>query len=210
MRAPSSPAPRSTELGGTTILVALMMLVFITITAVGLSRNSFREVVTSGTARQGAMAQNVADAGIEYAIFWMDPGNANNAAAPTSAKNLYTLTQNLLMNPGQAGLAWDATDASGATSYTAGAHTAVTLPSVTTNGGTTIAQTYSAAVTRMGKLPITDQSQGVGSGAYTPSQGNVNLLAPDLWAFRIDSQVTIAGVTFNHAKEAWVSTPVSQ
>jgi hypothetical protein len=37
--------PRCSQSGGITILVALMLLVFLTIVAVGMSRNSFREVV---------------------------------------------------------------------------------------------------------------------------------------------------------------------
>jgi hypothetical protein len=67
------------------------------------------------------------------------------------------------------------------------------------------------ALTRMGKLPITNMSQGVSQGSFTPATGSVPLQAPDLWAVRSDSQITTGtapfAMTFFHAKEAWVSTP---
>jgi len=60
----------------------------------------------------------------------------------------------------------------------------------------------------MGKLPVTDISQGSGSGAFTPASGGPLRQAPDLWAVRSDAQVQQGSVTFIHAKEAWISTPV--
>jgi hypothetical protein len=61
----------------------------------------------------------------------------------------------------------------------------------------------------MGKLPIVNMSQGTGSGGFTPASGGPLLLAPDLWAIRSDAQVNQGSVTFIHAREVWVSTPVN-
>ena len=207
MRAIPPTRTRPAETGGVTILVALMMLVFITITALGLSRNSFRQVVISGTARQGAMARNTADSGIEWSIYWMD--YANSASAVNSAANLNAMKVALLQNNAISGTAYDImSSATTPVVYVPGANTAVTLPAVTTTGGTAVTQAFTAGLTRMGKLPITDMSQGVGSGVFAPAQGGESLQAPDLWAIRTDAQVTVAGVTFVHAKETWITTPV--
>jgi len=205
MPGPSRPSSRTGETGGVTIMVALTMLIFITITAVSMSRNSFREVVIAGTARQGAMARSVADAGIEWSIYWMD--TKNSAAATGTAANLGALQYALLQAPTQAGRAWDIHSATPNTAYVPAANVAVTLPTVTTPSGTVLNQTYSTGVTAMGKLTPTDTSQGNGPGAFAPGT-NVNLLGPDLWAVRIDAQVTTGAVTFVHAKEGWITTPL--
>ena len=187
--------------GGITILVALMLLVLLTLAAIGMSRNSFREIVASGTTRQGSMAKNTADSGIEWSIYWMDLNNA--PAATGTAKQLADLKVALLLDEGKSGVAKDVSDSTGATSYVAGANPVITMPSI---GGTS--QTISVGLTRMGKLPITDMSHGIGAGAYSPASGSVPTPAPDLWAVRSDAQITVGGVTFIHAKESWISTPI--
>jgi hypothetical protein len=202
MHALSKSDARHGQTGGITILVALMMLIFLTVTAVGLSRNSFREVVLSGTARQGSMARNVADAGIEWSIYWMDLQNSTNAGAP---QPLTLLKQDLLATPTLAGQSWDVTSAT-PTAYTPGNITALTLAPITTPLGTTITQSFTAGLTSMGKLPVWDTSQSNGSGAFAPATGAVNPQAPDLWAVRIDSQINAGTVTFTHAKEVWLTT----
>ncbi len=207
MRTLPERSERKGESGGITILVTLMLLVFITLTAVGMSRNSFREVVISGTARQGSLARNVADSGMEWSIYWLDDKNALSATAG-AATNLGVLKTYLNQQPSLSGKAWDLM--SPGNLYTPGSHTAVTLPSISTPAGTSMTQAFTAGLTRMGKLPITDVSQGVGSGAFAPATGAQNVLAPDLWAFRADAQVTVQSVTFIHAKELWVSTPINQ
>ena len=52
----------SSQRGGITIIVTLMLLVLLTISAVAMSRNAFREVVISGTTRQGSMVRNMPEA----------------------------------------------------------------------------------------------------------------------------------------------------
>ena len=195
------------EAGGITIIVALMLLVLLTIAAVGMSRNSLREIVTSGFTRQGAMTRNVADSGIEWSIYWIYSENAK-AATGTMAPKLAALKTAFGLDFGLAGVAKDvnSSNPSAPSNYAPGGSLDpdFTLPSPT---GVT-AQGYTLGMTAMGKLPIVDTSQGSGSGAFAPGSGKKNLNAPDLWAIRSDAQVIQGGITFIHAKEAWISTPV--
>jgi len=198
---------RSNELGGVTILVTLMLLVLLTIAAVGMSKNAFREAIASGTARQGAMASNVADSGVEWSIFWMDYNNSGNASG--AAANLVAMKTALLADESLSGKAWDIMSGSTAapTAYTPGTNVALTLPSLTTVSGTVQTQTVSEGMTRMGKLPVSDMSQGSSTG-YTPSTGSETKQAPDLWSIRSDAQVKVGTVSFTHGKEVWIATPV--
>lgn len=195
-----SRCARSNQEGAITILVALMLLVLLTIASLGMSRNSMREIVSSGFARQGSMARNTADSGIHWAIHWMD--YKNSALASGEAQTLNARKQQLLLDPTLAGVAKDVI--SGA-DYAPGGTVAsgFTLPSPT---GTT--QGFTMGITQMGKLAMVNTSQGVGAGDFKPAAGGTNLTAPDLWAIRSDAQVVQGGVTFVHAKEVWITTPV--
>lgn len=200
MRAPTPHS--SSETGGITILVALMMLVFITLVATGMSRNSFRDVVASGTTRQGAMARNAADSGIEYSVFWLDPANAATAAG--TAQNLDKLQTYLLQDETLSGVPYDPN--SKALYNNPAPPSDMTF--TTSVAGSTLG--YSIALTRMGKMPIADMSQG--SGGFTPAAGTESKQAPDLWAVRSDAQLQYGtgafGLTFYHCREAWITTPV--
>jgi len=194
----------NSETGGITILVALMLLVLLTIAAVGMSRNSFREIVTSGFVRQGAMARNVADSGIEWSIQWIDLQNATTATG--ASQQLVQVKTGLLENPLLAGKAKDITSSPSAPAdYVPGStpHADFQLPSPSG-----VTQGFTVGLTLMGKLPIANMSQGVGSGAFAPATGGRLSLAPDLWGIRSDAQVTQGSTTFIHAKELWISTPV--
>lgn len=193
------------QAGGITILVTLMLLVLITVGAMGMSKNALRELAISGTTRQGSMARNTADSGIEWAVYWVNQYNSPSATG--TAQQMNNLKVLLGQNPGMAGVAYDPTTLA---PYNTG--TLPTPPADTSLGsvpGTT--QGFTVALTRMGKLPITNMSQGVSQGSFTPAAGAVPLQAPDLWAFRSDSQVKVGtgpfAMTFFQAKEAWVSTP---
>lgn len=197
------------QTGGITILVALALLVLLTIAAVGMSRNSFREVVISGTSRQGAMVRNTADAGVEWSVYWLDLANAPNATLTGS--KLQAMKTWLLLNDTKSGRAWDVIGGADV-AYTT-PHAVTTLPADQTFS--TVAnnfQGFSVAMTRMGKLPITDMSQGTTQGSFTPAQGGVSKQAPDLWAIRSDGQLQVGNdllaPTFLHSKEAWITTPV--
>jgi hypothetical protein len=200
MPIPAHRQPRPAQAGGITILVALMMLVLLTISAVGMSRNSFREVVSSGLSRQGAMARDLADSGIEWSMYWIAPTNAPNAPAGP-ALQLATEMKTLLANDSLSGVSYDIT--TGALYSPGGA----LQPAMEVPGPAGVTEGFTLGLTRMGKLPVMGMSQGSGQGAYTPAAGSVLSLAPDLWAIRSDAQVQQGGVTFIHAKEGWVSTP---
>jgi len=201
MKNPVRRSPNSAQAGGITILVSLMLLVLLTIAAVGMSRNSLREIITSGFSRQGAMTRNVADSGIEWSIHWIDLENGK-AATTGAALQLTNLKTALLSDDTLAGVAKDLVSGG---DYSPGGtlQSELQLP-----GPAGVTQGFTIGLTRMGKLPITDISQGSGSGAFTPASGGPLRQAPDLWAVRSDAQVQQGSVTFIHAKEAWISTPV--
>lgn len=194
------------QAGGITIIVTLMLLVLLTVAAMGMSKNAMRELAISGTTRQGAMARNVADSGIEWSIYWLDA--ANNASAAGTSLGLKNLKSKLAQDDTLAGRAYDPT-----TQALYPTTVLPTPPADTTIGsisGTT--QGFTVALTRMGKLPIANMSQGTGPASFTPAQGIEVKQAPDLWALRSDSQITVGSgllaAKFFHSKEAWISTPV--
>jgi Tfp pilus assembly protein PilX len=207
MKIPFQRSSHPAQSGGVTIMVALMLLVLLTVAALGMSRNSFREIVSSGFSRQGAMARNTADSGIEWSIHWIDLENGKVATG--TALKMNALKQALLEDDTLAGVAKDITsaDPKAPTNYapngTLQADLTLPSPASTTQG-------YTVGLTRMGKLPIANMSQGSGAGAFTPATGGPLKQAPDLWAVRSDAQLIQGGTsnTFIHAKEAWISTPV--
>lgn len=205
MRNPDRRTLTGTETGGITILVALMLLVLLTIAAVGMSRNSFREIVTTGFVRQGAMARNTADSGVEWAIHWIDLENGKVATGV--AQQFTAVKAGLLQDPLLAGKAKDITSTSPAapSDYVPGSSL---LPELTMAGPAGVTQGFTVGLTLMGKLPIANMSQGIGGGAFTPAAGGPLNQAPDLWAVRSDAQVIQGPTTFIHAKEVWISTPV--
>ena len=208
MRTLESPS-FNRETGGITILTALMLLVLLTIAAVGMSRNSFREAVISGTARQGSMVRNLGDSGIEWSLFWIF--NENSTAPTATATGLKNLKTYLGQNPSLAGVPYDPnTLAPYNTTNPPAIPADLYLPQVTSSGGTVSTLGYSIALTRMGKLAIADMSQTGDSSGFQPAKGGENKPAPDLWAVRSDARVAVGTgpfvPTFIHAKEAWIST----
>ncbi len=198
---------RPSESGGITIVVALMLLILLTTAAVGMSRNALRDIVTVGFGRQGAMARNVAESGVEWAIYWMDLENGKVATSGSAAQKLVSLKTALLMDDTRTGSAFNLSSSSptSPTAYTPNGTVLADMTLVTADGSS---QGYTLGLTRMGKLPIVLTSQGMGASAYTPAAGGKARQAPDLWATRADAQVTQTPVTFVHAKEVWFSTPV--
>jgi hypothetical protein len=200
------------QAGGITILVALMLLVFLSLICAGMTRNSFREILTSGTARQASMARSSADSGIEWAMFWIYPNNvpdATNASAqlfagPTGLVNTLLANQTLAGHYVQLSNFSPAAPVlyTGPGNQTMPADLAVTTPAANVTEGFTL------SLMSMGSLPIKNSSQGTSSGTYRAVAGsNVDPVLPDLWAVRSDGQVTINGVTFQQSREAWISTP---
>ena len=206
------------QAGAITIIAALMLLALLTAVAFGMSKNALREVAISGTSRQGSMAQNNADSGIEWAVFWLVDANASGATSTSTAIGLRNLKSKLASDSTLAGRSYNPLFDLTGTSYTStqGLYDSVNLPTPPTDltiasvSGTT--QAFTVGLTRMGKLPIANMSQGTGPASFSPAQGNESLQAPDLWALRSDGQITVGSGAFStrfiHSKEAWISTPV--
>jgi len=174
-------------MGGITILVVLMLLILLTISAVGLSKNAIRESIIAGTARQGMVVRNLADAGLEWTVFWLDDSNV--AATSTGAGALQAKANTLLITPDLAG------------QYqllSAGAYADMSLNNVVGSDQ----QYFDMRLMSMGKLPVLMTSQNV-IATNTPSEA----LFPDLWAARADGHYIQGGaMDFVHSKEVWVST----
>lgn len=192
------------QAGGISMIVALMLLVMLTVGALGMSKNAMRELAISGTSRQGAMARNVADSGVEWAVYWMDKYNAPSAS--DTGLGLRQLKLKLDQDDTLAGKAYSPLTLALYPSVMVDPPTDSTIGSVS---GTT--QGFTIGLTRMGKLPIANMSQGTGPASFTPAQGIEAKQAPDLYALRSDSRVKVGtgvfATTYFHSKEAWISTP---
>ncbi len=174
----------SPERGGITILVALFLLILLTVSAVGLSRNTLREAIITGTVRQGMAVRNTADAGLSWAVYWLDETNA--ATGSTAAYDLQTQVNTLLVHPENSGK-WQSVAANSTDTYLV---------------NTSASKVYwDAQVMRMNKL-ITPY---VSYNAVPANSGAENLY-PDFWALRVNSHFTQGPVDFVHHKEAWIST----
>lgn len=76
---------RASERGGVTIIIALVLIVLMSLAAFSLSRNSIRELATSGSIIQGDKASAAADAGLDWFVVWSHPDNVALAIASTGA-----------------------------------------------------------------------------------------------------------------------------
>jgi len=179
---------RNAQAGGITILVVLMLLVLLTITVFGLSKNAIRENIIAGTARQGLEVRNVADAGLEWGVFWLDPSNTATSSNP-GALALQSEANTLLVDTTLAG-AYQALPGS--------AKSDMVLQDVSG----TDTQYFDMNLMSMGKLPVVMVSQNV-IATNSPSA----VLYPDLWSERANAHYVQGGaVDFVHSKETWIST----
>jgi Tfp pilus assembly protein PilX len=186
---PIHPAGRGHEQGGITIVVTLMLLVLLTITALGLSRNTFRQAVAAGTVRQANMVQNLADAGLEYSIFWVGP-DPGNRPTPTGGALLLNNTRVTAKTDGSQGLPQPTVS-----------HADMTLYS---DANTT--QRFDVTVTYMGTV-IPDNNQVLTQRSSTTAPTATDL---DLWGVMANGYLTYAGgVTFVHRRESWFTAPQS-
>jgi hypothetical protein len=76
---------RASERGGVTIIIALVLIVLMSLAAFSLSRNSIRELATSGSIIQGGKASAAADAGLDWFVVWSHPDNVVLSLASTGA-----------------------------------------------------------------------------------------------------------------------------
>ncbi len=84
---------RASERGGITIVISLVLIVLMSLAAFSLSRNSIRELATSGSIIQGSKASAAADAGLDWYVVWSHPDNVDLAIANTSAIGNNTLAK---------------------------------------------------------------------------------------------------------------------
>lgn len=169
---------RSTQTGGITILVVFSLLVLMTVVAVGMSRNSLREVFIVGSSRQSAIVRQTADSGLEFAILWADvektpPTNPGGIAL----QNTYT---HLLSGTDLQGISTPVT-ASGATD--------MQLPAPAGQS-----RSFSLKVLRLGPIDP-DNSQTLD-----------DRLKNVLWVVQSSGRSTVGTTTFQHDRELWMST----
>lgn len=197
---------RDPQAGGISMIVALMLLVMLTVGALGMSKNAIRELAISGTTRQGAMARNAADSGVEWAVYWIAKGNSPSATG--TALGFKNVKSMLLAKQELAGRAYNPQDSAMGLYPTTRPDVPTDLKFSTVSGTT---QGFTVGLTAMGKLPITNMSQGTGPASFSPAQGIISKQAPDLWALRSDGQITVGSgllaTKYFHSKEAWISTP---
>lgn len=171
------------ERGAITIMVCLMLLSLLTVAAIGMSKNSLREVIIQATTRQGADVRHLADAGIEWSLYWVSP--APERPNPTgAAATLQTTLSSLAADTTQQGVP--------AKLSPTGSMIMETNPDYT--------KSFSLTVMRMGKL----------KDMPMVSQGQVAVqMLPDIWSIRSDASLnyTSGSIQFIHARETWFTLP---
>jgi Tfp pilus assembly protein PilX len=183
-----------TQTGGITILVALMLLVLLTISAVAMSRNSLREVIISGTVRQGAEARNVADNGLEWSCYWLTPDTTGITKATPDAAATALLTPVKLL--------------SGVLEMSGVSQPVSATGIMTRSESDGASRSYSLSVIRMGKLtPEQTGTTSITTGSF--ERGLPPEVLPDIWSVRSTGKLDygLTGVTFQHIREAWVVAP---
>jgi PilX N-terminal len=187
------PALSNPQTGGITIVVALMLLVLLTVSGIALSRNSLREVIISGTTRQGTEVRNVADSGIEWACYWLtpDPTGLTKATPDAAALAFATPVKTLSKELERSGEAM------------AVAATGVMTRSES-DGAT---RAFDLSLIRMGKqqLDLTGGAPSTGAGGM--SQAIPPEMLPDIWSVRSTGTLSISSLTFQHIREGWVTAP---
>lgn len=181
-------APTSRELGGITILVCLFMLVLLTISAMAMSKNALREVIISGTTRQGADVRNIADTGLEWSICYM-PDNDQRPApvAGTDAAAFRDLMHTIGWDPNLQGVPQDFVRPLGGE---------MTIPSA---AGVT--KNFNLVLTTMGNIEMlgTQKDATKTLDAYNPA-------TLQLWSLRSNAQADYSGgQTYIHSREAWLT-----
>lgn len=185
------------QAGGITILVVMMLLALLTIAAVGMSRNSLREVIITGTVRQGTEVRNAADNGVEWSCYWLTPDTAGltKATPDAAAKDFGAFVKEL---SGSMALSGEKRSLD---------PTGVMERTETTDGAT---RSFSLGLIRMGKQQLDLTGGPPSSGAAGMTQAIPPELLPDIWSVRSIGTLEYGGVvgaTFQHIREAWVTAP---
>ncbi|WP_372342200.1 hypothetical protein [Geothrix sp. PMB-07] len=169
------------------------MLVLLTVSGVSLARNSLREIIISGTSRQGTEVRNVADNGLEWSCYWLTPDTTGLAkAAPDTAASAFRTQVKTLS----------------ASMDRSGEVLPISAVGVMTHSGSDGAtRAFNLSLIRMGKqqLDLTGGAPSTGAGGI--SQTIPPELLPDIWSIRSTGTLSVSSVTFQHIREAWVTAP---
>lgn len=181
MMNPASASFRHRERGGITIMVVLMLLVLLTIAAVSMSKNAVREVIIAGTSRQGAEVRSLADSGLEWSLYWMEPADpAGNRPAATDLA--LTLREKIAE---------------------ISADTALTGQPQNLNGELALGTDRTARLQLMfmGKVDPLGSSPDPTVSPGLPSPTNL-----DCWSIRAEGRLAYPdGPTFLHRREVWLT-----
>lgn len=173
---------RATERGGITILVVLSLLVLITSAAIAMSRNSMRELMIVGSSRQAANVRQAADAGLEFAMLWINPSNNTSGV---SSLNFQQQADALAVNSENRGTYF---------LISGGAPT----PETTLQNTPDYTQAFTLKLLRVGKIDTNFSSN------LDPRTKN------DLWVVSAAGLVQAGSTRFEHDKEMWVTTAVRE
>ncbi len=178
---------RHYEEGGITILVSLMLLVLLTISALAMSKNALREVIISGTTRQGADVRNVADSGLEWSMHWMADDLTNTRPAATGAA---LALRDLALTTARDATLQGVAQLLPAAGNPTGEMVLFTSPELT--------RRFRLSLTTMGELELmgTQKNAQQVLDAYNPA-------TLQLWSIRSDAEVIYPNQTFLHRREAW-------
>lgn len=177
---PFLAVPRPAERGGITILVVLSLLVLITAAAVGMSRNSMRELMIVGSSRQAANVRQAADAGLDFAVLWINPQNNTTGV---SSLEFQKQADSLAQNTENQGIYFP---------VSGGAPTTETTLQNTPD----YRQAFSVSLLRVDQLDIPLSSDPRAK--------------PDLWVVHSAGTVAAGSTSFQHDKEMWVTTAVRE
>lgn len=179
------------EQGGITILVALLLLVLLTVTAISMSKNALREAIISGTVREGTEVRNLADDGIEWSCYWLTP--SASAAPDTAAQAFLTQVKTLSANNELSG-----------TVLSVAAQGAMT--STDSDG---ITRKFNLDIIRMGKQQVDMLGGAPSTGAGGMTRAVPLEMLPDIWSIRSTGILDhgVASMAFQHAREAWITAP---
>lgn len=93
----ASAVRRASERGGVTILVSLLLLVVVSVAAMGLSRETLREAAITGNESTGRKAYEAADSAIDWTLTWLgDDLDVGTDAARTNLQNQMTSLVNAI------------------------------------------------------------------------------------------------------------------
>ncbi len=124
-----STSHRKARQGGMVLITALLLLIVVTILAVGMFRSFGLDEKIAGNMREKHRALNAAETAEQYAEWWLSSGNGSNGINCTTmlAANIGQVCSNVMTNAATLPLPWTV-----GVSYAPGAPTAM---NVTTAGG---------------------------------------------------------------------------